>query len=102
MTPAERSAVAQRNQRERIAILYDTAAIKVAGRQQQMDIADGKRPRPMTLAPEQRSASRTAHGTVPHSCPRCGQEARGRTEDERVSFLSQHYNAAHPEVHRAR
>jgi hypothetical protein len=88
LTDEQYGRIAQRDQRDRIQILMDSAAIKVNAAS--IDVY-GPGARLLHRDGEQRSAP----GTVPHSCPRCGTEARGRTEDERVNWYSAHYNRAH-------
>lgn len=75
LTPAQRSAIAERNSAR-----YDEAAHKV------------KISNAMMRAPGR--AETRSYGVTPDACPRCGASARG--ED----WWSAHYNAEHPEVHR--
>ena len=78
MTPAERTALARRN------------ASKVLE-------ASGKVAEAAALAGQdgQRSAAAVV---VPPSCPRCGAEARGRSDSKRADWFGGHYRTAHPEM----
>lgn len=80
MTPAQRTAVAERNSAR-----YDEAAHKI------------KLANAMMRQPG-RAEQRAMSGAIPHACPRCGApvpEARGRSDEARADWLGSHYNAAH-------
>jgi hypothetical protein len=86
MTPPQRSAVAARN-----AELYAASAHKV----KMTNIDMGARP-----ATETRSQPHASSGAkpVPDACPRCGMQARGHSDGERVDWYGGHYRSAHPEM----
>jgi hypothetical protein len=84
MTVEQRVAIAARN-----AEMYALAAHKV---KMSAIGVNGRAP-----AAETRSRPDGA-GSVPRACPRCGMEARGRGDGERVDWFGGHYRSAHPEM----
>lgn len=86
MTPAERAAMAERN-----AFLMSSAEMRV--RASTIAVFGPQAPTEAELnEAEQRSATA---GAVRHSCPRCGAEARGRTDEARADWFGDHYSRAH-------
>ena len=81
MTPAERAQMARNDLRDAsMAIRMAVSDIAVNG--------------PQAVA-EQRSAY---HGyAAPSTCPQCGTEARGSSDDARGEWFASHYNGMHPE-----
>jgi hypothetical protein len=82
MSPAQRAAVAERNQ-----MLLDSAALKLNA---SAIAVNGPGARLLSREGETRSAL-----SVPSRCPRCQIEARGHSDAERVDFLTGHFNAKH-------
>lgn len=86
MTPREVDAMADRN-----ALMMSSAEMRV-----QVSTIAVYGPQAPTEAElsgaEQRSAPR---GAVLRSCPRCGTEARGRTDEARADWFTDHMNGAH-------
>jgi hypothetical protein len=81
ITPAARDDAA----RAAIPAMTDAQRAAMAGRNQRM----------MAGARAMMNAADRSVGAVLHACPRCGAEARGNNEGDRLDWFAAHYNRAH-------